>query len=70
MVFSSIAFLFYFLPILLVTYYLVPNKLKNIVLLAASLFFYFFGEPVYVLLMIVSIVSSYIFGLLIDKFRK
>ena len=70
MVFSSIAFLFYFLPILLVTYYLVPNKLKNIVLLAASLFFYFFGEPVYVLLMIASIVSSYIFGLLIDKFRK
>ena len=70
MVFSSIAFLFYFLPILLVTYYLVPNKLKNIVLLAASLLFYFFGEPVYVLLMIVSIVSSYIFGLLIDKFRK
>ena len=70
MVFSSIAFLFYFLPILLVTYYLVPNKLKNIVLLAASLFFYFFGEPVNVLLMIVSIVSSYIFGLLIDKFRK
>ena len=70
MVFSSIAFLFYFLPILLVTYYLVPNKLKNIVLLAASLFFYFFGEPVYVLLMIVSIVRSYIFGLLIAKFRK
>ena len=70
MVFSSIAFLFYFLPILLVTYYLVPNKLKNIVLLAASLFFYFFGEPVYVLLMIASIVSSYMFGLLIDKFRK
>lgn len=70
MVFSSIAFLFYFLPILLVTYYLVPNKLKNIVLLAASLLFYFFGEPVYVLLMIASIVSSYIFGLLIDKFRK
>ena len=70
MVFSSIAFLFYFLPILLVTYYLVPNKLKNIVLLAASLLFYFFGEPVYVLLMIASIVSSYMFGLLIDKFRK
>ena len=69
MVFSSITFLFYFLPIVLIIYYIVPNKYKNIVLLISSLAFYFFGEPVYTLLMIFSIICTYIFGLLIDKYR-
>ncbi len=50
-------------------YFIVPFKLKNFVLLVASLFFYFYGEPVYTLLMIATILSSYIHGLLIDKFR-
>lgn len=50
-------------------YFIVPCKLKNLVLLVASLFFYFYGEPVYTLLMIATILSSYIHGLLIDKFR-
>ncbi|MBQ8548227.1 MAG: MBOAT family protein, partial [Lachnospiraceae bacterium] len=50
-------------------YFIVPFKLKNLVLLVASLFFYFYGEPVYTLLMIATILSSYIHGLLIDKFR-
>jgi len=68
MVFSSIAFLFYFLPIVLGIYYIVPNKAKNLVLLLASLFFYFYGEPVYGIIMVLSIVTVYIFGLLMDKY--
>ena len=67
MVFSSITFLFYFLPIVLLIYYIVPNKFKNLVLLIASFGFYFYGEPIYVLLMAFSIISTYIFGRLIDK---
>ena len=58
MLFSSISFLYYFLPAVLVLYFLVPFKFKNLVLLAASLFFYFYGEPVYVILMVVSSLSS------------
>ena len=69
MVFSSITFLFYFLPIVLAIYYIVPNKFKNIVILISSFAFYFFGEPTYILLMIFSIISTYIFGILIDKNR-
>ena len=69
MLFSSISFLYYFLPAVLVLYFLVPFKFKNLVLLAASLFFYFYGEPVYVVLMVVSSLSAYIHGLLIDRFR-
>ena len=70
MVFSSITFLFYFLPIVLGIYYIVPNKMKNIILLLASLFFYAYGEPKYVIVMITSILSAYIFGILIDKYKK
>lgn len=69
MVFSSITFLFNFLPIVLVIYYLVPNKLKNLILLIFSFIFYFYGEPKYVLLMIFSIISTYICGILVDKYR-
>jgi len=70
MVFSSITFLFYFLPIVLGIYYIVPNKWKNMILLLASLFFYFYGEPKYVSVMIASITSTYIFGILMDKYKK
>ena len=70
MVFSSITFLFYFLPIVLGIYYIVPKKLKNIVLLIASFAFYFFGEPTYVFLMAFSITITYIFGILIAKYQK
>ncbi len=63
MLFSSITFLFMFLPVVLAVYYLVPYKVKNIVLLLASLFFYAWGEPVYVILMILSIVFNYFCGL-------
>ena len=69
MVFSSITFLFYFLPIVLAIYYIVPNKIKNLVLLIASFIFYAYGEPVYVFLMAFSIASTYILGILIDKYQ-
>lgn len=70
MVFSSITFLFYFLPIVLLVYYAVPKKCKNIVLLISSLTFYFYGEPKYTLLMVFSIICTYFFGLLINKYKK
>ena len=70
MIFSSITFLFYFLPVLLIVYYLVPKKAKNIVLLVSSMLFYFVGEPKYIFLMLVSILVTYIFGLLISKYEK
>ncbi len=70
MLFSSIPFLFYFLPCVLILYFLVPDKLKNLVLLLASLFFYGWGEPRYLVFMLVSITQGYVFGLLIEKYRK
>ena len=70
MIFSSITFLFYFLPILLAIYYIVPHKLKNIILLVASLGFYAYGEPKYVVVMLISIVTTYIFGILMGKYEK
>ena len=69
MLFSSIPFLYYFLAAVLLIYFIVPFKVKNLVLLLASLFFYFYGEPIYTLLMLATILSSYIHGLLIDRFR-
>lgn len=66
MVFSSLTFLIYFLPIVLVVYYVVPQKLKNTVLLIASILFYAYGEPKYIILFLISILFSYIFGILID----
>lgn len=69
MLFSSISFLYYFLPVVLVVYFVVPKGLKNLVLLLASLLFYFYGEPVYVLLMIFSSVSGYWHGLWIERMR-
>jgi len=69
MLFSSIPFLFYFLPLVLLCYFIAPQKLKNAVLLLFSLFFYFWGEPLYTILMIVSITLSYISGLCVEKYR-
>lgn len=67
MLFSSISFLYYFLPIVLLLYFLAPRKYKNSVLLIASLFFYFYGGPSYFILMIISIVMGYLHGLWIHK---
>ena len=69
MLFSSISFLFYFLPLALILYFAVPGRFKNLILLLASLFFYGWGEPKYVVLMLISIVQGYAFGLLIEKYR-
>ncbi len=68
MVFSSIEFLFYFLPAVLILYFIVPQKAKNFILLIFSLFFYFYGERIYTLLMLAAILSAYINGLLIEKY--
>lgn len=70
MVFSSLVFIFVFLPITIVAYYLAPKKLKNLVIFIASLIFYSWGEPIYILLMLFSTVFSYFTGLLIDKYKN
>lgn len=70
MIFSSISFLFFFLPLLFISYFTVPKKFKNIVLLIFSLLFYFIGEKWYVLLLIFSCLVNYICGLLIEKRNK
>lgn len=70
MLFSSIVFLFTFLPVILILYYLVPRRLKNALLLLCSLVFYAWGEPVYIFLMIFSIIFNYISGLDIARNLK
>ena len=70
MVFSSILFLFYFLPAILILYYLSPKKNKNAVLFFGSLFFYAWGEPVYVGLLVLSTVFNYFTGIQIEKSDK
>lgn len=69
MVFSSITFLYYFLPCVLVLYFAAPRSMRNLVLLIASLVFYAWGEPKYVILMAISIGIGYFSGLLIEKYR-
>ena len=70
MVFSSVSFLFFFMPIFFILYYLVPKKFKNFCLLIFSLLFYAWGEPIYIFLMIFETFINYIFGLLISKNNK
>ncbi len=71
MVFNSLTFLCIFLPVVLALYYLLPTlRIRNILLIAVSLLFYAYGEPVYVLLMIASIIINYIFGRLLGTENK
>lgn len=70
MIFSSIAFLYYFLPLTLIFYFLTPRPLKNTTLLLVSLFFYGWGEPKYVFLMAATVLLGYVFGLLIERYRS
>lgn len=70
MLFSSIPFLFYFLPCVLILYLIAPQCLKNTVLLLSSLVFYAWGEPRYVIWMLLAITLGYIFGLLIERFKE
>ena len=69
MIFSSLLFLFRFLPAVLLLYYIVPVFLRNLVLFLVSLVFYAWGEPVYVFLMLSSILVSWLGGLMADYFR-
>lgn len=69
MLFSSIPFLFYFIPCVVILYFAVPKCLKNSVLLLSSLFFYGWGEPRYLVFMLISITQGYIFGILIEKYH-
>lgn len=69
MVFSSVMFLFRFLPIFFLIYFLVPGRGKNVILFLGSLIFYAWGEPVYVVLMLFSTVVDYVNGRLIGRFR-
>ena len=70
MLFTSISFLYYFLPALIIIYFITPKKYKNIILLIASLLFYFYGEPKYVFLMVLEIIIAYIGAILIDKYKN
>ena len=70
MLFSSIPFLYYFLPLVLAVYFLVPRGAKNAVLFASSLLFYAWGEPRFCVFMLLSIAQGYVFGRLIEKNRK
>ena len=69
MLFSSLEFLFLYLPITLLIYFAVPLKWRNAVLFAVSLVFYGWGEPVYVFLMLFTILIDYGFGLMVEKWR-
>ena len=72
MLFSSISFIYYFLPLLLIIYFIIPKKHKNKVLLLFSLLFYFLGEPKYIIILILSCLINYIIGNLIykNKYKK
>ena len=70
MVFSSVIFLCYFLPVMILGYYVLPGKARNVWLLLGSLFFYAWGEPKYIFIMVASIVGNYLFGLLIHFFAS
>ena len=69
MVFSSISFLYYFLPLMLCIYFIAPYKLKNTALLIGSLLFYFWGEPKYAVLLLFSSAVDYINALIIERYR-
>jgi len=70
MLFSSITFIYYFLPIVLGLYFIVPRNLKNLVLLFSSFVFYFWGEPLYSFLMIFMTFIGYIGGRLVNKYKE
>lgn len=70
MVFSSLLFLFRFLPAVLILYFIVPKRFRNLVLLLVSLIFYAWGEPKYVFLMLFSILITYLGGFMVDWFRS
>ena len=70
MVFSSVLFLFQYLPLVLLAYYLTPLRWRNLVLLVLNLVFYGWGEPVYILIMFASTAIDYTHGLLVDRCKR
>lgn len=70
MIFSSLTFLFVFLPIILIVYYISTRKIRNAILFIGSLVFYAWGEPVYIVIMLFSTIFDYINGLLIKKYKE
>lgn len=68
MVFSSLVFLFFFLPIVMLLYFVLPTKARNIIILISGLFFYAWGEPKYIIIMVISTAIDYTAGRLIDKY--
>ena len=70
MVFSSLVFLFVFLPITLLLYFMAPRNYRNLILLLVSLIFYAWGEPVYIILMLFSTVVDFIHGLLVERYAN
>lgn len=70
MLFTSISFLYYFLPVVIILYFAMPKKAKNVILLIASLIFYFYGEPKYIFLMLAEIIIAYFGAILIDKYKN
>ncbi len=70
MIFSSLPFLFFYLVAVLAVYKLSPLKLRNLILLVVSLFFYGWGEPVYIIIMLLSIVVDYVHGMLVERWRE
>lgn len=70
MVFSSITFIYFFLPCFLLCYYIVPKKYRNSVLLLFNLLFYFLGDPRYLILLIISCIINYLFSIFISKYKK
>ena len=67
MIFSSILFIYYFLPILLIVYFIIPSKYKNLTLLLFSLIFYFLGEPKYIIVLLLSCIINYFLSKQIEK---
>ena len=70
MVFSSLVFLYFFLPIVMILYFVLPMKAKNLLILVTGLFFYAWGEPKYIIIMIISTLIDYTAGRFIDYFDK
>ena len=70
MIFSSILFIYYFLPLLLITYFIIPSKHKNLILLIFSLLFYFLGEPKYIIILILSCIINYYLSKKIEKEKR
>lgn len=68
MVFSSLVFLYFFLPIVMILYFVLPQKMRNLLILVSGLFFYAWGEPKYLIIMILSTAIDYTAGRLIDKY--